>query len=111
MTSPKRSGAYPPEFLAAYQAAARSGEVPIPSGNPHALKARLWSFARALRNDGQAELADSIQVVVSPEFPGQVLLRSRSATTEAREVRAALEALGENPPSSSEAFFNSLTKE
>lgn len=103
MTSPRSPSRFPPEFMAAFQTAAAGTPVSIPSGAPNALKARLWGFQRALRADGQSELADSIQVSVQGN---QVSLILRSQTPEAREVAAALQSLP--VPDTADSLFDRL---
>lgn len=89
--------------MAAFQMVATTGEeLHIPSGAPHSLKAKLWTFARALREHGEAALADSIQVCPGPSG---VTLRHRSSTIEAREVAAALAA---KTSPDADSFFDKL---
>jgi hypothetical protein len=97
MTTPRSSSRYPAEFLAAFQAAQTRGAFTIPTEFPRALQARLWGFARALRAEGQAPLADSIQITTSS---AAVTLTHRSTLPEAQEIAAALSSLGDHSPES-----------
>jgi hypothetical protein len=103
MPSPSQSSRFPPSFLTAFETAAASGSLFIPSDKPHALKCTLWAFARALRKDGRPELADLIQVCPRQ---GGIELRHRGKSPAGLEVEAALSAL----PSSEEsnALFSRL---
>ena len=104
MTHPTDPSRFPSEFMQAFRAVQTSGELSIPSGSPHALKVKLWAFQRALRHSGQAELGDSVQILVRP---GGVILQLRSRSREGMEVAAALAAL--SSPLTEDSFLDRIT--
>lgn len=105
MTHPTDPSRFPVEFRQAFAAVQDAGELPIPSGSPHALKVRLWAFQRALRKHGQTELADSVQILVRP---GGVLLQLRSRSREGMEIAAALANLPHSSPPDADSLFERL---
>jgi hypothetical protein len=106
MPTPSKPSRYPPEFLVAYELVESTREpLFIASGDPKSLQRKLWGFARALRAEGQAPLADVITV---KESPSGVTLEHRSTTREGLEVAAALAQLPGGDDA--EDFFERLGK-
>lgn len=106
MPPPKLPSRYPVEFRLLFERAQAGESIEIPSTNPRSLRARLWGYARALRLDGQSELADAVQISTRGK---SILIESRSNTQEAKEVTAALASLG-LPTSPDEELFDQFAK-
>jgi hypothetical protein len=106
MPQPKSPSRYPVEFRTLFERAQGGEVIEVASSNPQSLRARLYGFARALRMDDQKELADSVQISTRA---GSVIIESRSNSTQAKEVAAALAQLGDIPSPSPDALLDRLT--
>jgi hypothetical protein len=107
MPQPKHPDRYPAEFRTVFERAHAGETIEIPSANPSSLRARLYGFARALRGHDQQELADAVQINTRK---GVVVVESRANSASAKEVRAALEQIGENPSPVADSLLERLTQ-
>lgn len=97
MPRPTHPDRYPVSFPQAIAHTIRTAPVPfvIPTEAPVALRSQFYGYFRALRLHGDAALADSITVYVSPNA---IELRTRDSTPAACAVSAALAAaIPQNP--------------
>lgn len=97
MSRPKRSDAYPPQYLQALQQVASTGEdLPIPTPSPDALRLAFYGLFGALRAEGKPELPSLVSITIMPEKAG-IILKAKDATSLALDVEKALK--GGNTPS------------
>ena len=90
MTQPQSSDRYPAVFSEALSRVMLTGEFVIPCSNQSSMRAKFFGYLKALRVEGKAELADSVEILAPKDMPTRIILRSRDNSPEAREVEAAL---------------------
>ena len=96
MPPPKSLDSFPPVFAAAVQRAFSRGEFTIPAqaSSGTTLRMQMFGYLRALRANGQSELADAIYIQDLPGKTGIKLIH-RESSPAALDIAAAL---GENSP-------------
>lgn len=109
MSFPRDVNRFPPQYRAIFDLVIREGSVSIPSENPRKLQAYLWAYQRALRANGNPDLADSVQVSADS---ASITISLRSASREAQEIEAALKAFSKedgSPSPSPDTLFDRLS--
>ncbi len=107
MSRPKRSDAYPPQFLHALRRVAETGEdLAIPTASPDALRLSFYGLFGALRAEGKPELPSLVSIVMLPEKAG-IIIRAKDATALALDVEKALAGNIPALPSPSEDEYES----
>lgn len=102
MTRPKRSDAYPPQFLHALRRVAESGEdLIIPTESPVALRLAFYGLFGALRAEGKPELPSMVSIFLSPD-KSSIIIRPKDATSFAQDIEKALSGNSPSPVSPSE---------
>lgn len=95
MAAPQSSDQYPSQFGDALRAAMERPEgVLIPSSAAERLRFQFYSYFKALRREGKAELANACMIqLISPapnERPHAIRIISRDFSVFAQEIEAAL---------------------
>lgn len=96
---------YPPIFAQALARALAEGEFTIPTASPQAMRQQFFAYLRALREAGQEENADAIEILCPKDAPSRVILRDRAQSVLAKEIAAAL---GQEPSAETDTIFSRL---
>ena len=112
MTRPKRSDAYPPQFLHALRRVAETGDdLVIPTENPIAMRLNFYGLFGALRAEGKPELPSLVSIFILPEKNG-IVIRPKDASALAQDIAKALSGTPETPgePSQPDDFEAALAR-
>lgn len=92
MTAPKHLSGYPPHYMQAVEQAFALGELVIPCVNssPASVRMQFYGFLRALRNEGKAELADSVSILTETD-KGQIRILRKESAPVTMDIAAALQ--------------------
>ena len=93
MTRPKRSDAYPPQFLHALRRVAETGDdLIIPTENPIAMRMTFYGLFGALRAENKPDLPGMVSIFILPEKNG-IAIRLKDAAPLAQDIAKALGSL------------------